>query len=347
MAASSSTSSPPAATAGSSRAGEEVEAPSPSPGGDADGAWTHHALLLLFTFLWGSNFVLAEVAIAEMSPISFSVARFGMGALGLLVLLYAECRVNGERSHLIAGLFPPIRRRDWPRLLLIAVFGATLAPWLGIEGLNLTYAGRAAFWLALAPVLSAAIGAVLQTERIGRLGHVGLVVAGLGAVGLALDGLAPERGYWLGDLLLAAAIVMTVTELHLIKPLAARYGATPMVTARTVIGGLLYTLVATPSLVQQPWLELTFWVWVAIVAGGVIGVGLGQWVKVRALRTIGPTQVVIYGNMVPLATILIAWVTIGTPTTPLEIVAGLMIVVGAICLQLGGAPIHESDAPMA
>jgi drug/metabolite transporter (DMT)-like permease len=262
-------------------------------------------------------------------------------------LLYAQCWIEARRNGTHLQLVPRIERRHWPRLLLVSVLGATLAPWLGIEGLDLTYAGRAAFWLALAPVLSAAIGYMLHTERIGRLGQVGLVVAGLGAFGLAVDGLAPDRGYWLGDLLLFAALVMAVAELHLIKPLAARYGATPMVTARTIIGGALYVLVASPSLVQQPWLNLGGWTWIAIVAGGIVGVGIGQWVKVRALRAIGPTQVVLYGNLVPLATILIAWATIGTPTSALEIAAGLFIIVGAVCLQISGSPTREGEPPVA
>ncbi len=312
-----------------------------------EAVWPHHGLLLLFTFLWGGNFVLAEVAVAEMAAISFSVARFVMGGLGLLVLLYAQCWADVRRNGSVFRLFPRVGGADWPRLLLVSVLGALLAPWLGIEGLNLTYAGRAAFWLALAPVMSAGIGYLLRTERITRLGVFGLVLAGLGALGLAVDGLAPGRGYWLGDLLLFAALVMAVAELHLIKPLASSYGATPMVALRTVIGGTLYVLVATPSLVQQPWLALSGWTWVAIVAGGVVGVGIGQWVKVRALRAIRPTQVVLYGNMVPLATILIAWLTIGTPTSSLEIAAGLLIVIGAVCLQLGGAPPFEGEPPVA
>lgn len=307
-----------------------------------EAALPHHLTLVLFTFLWGSNFVLAQVALREMTPLAFSVARFVMGAAGLIVMLYYECRREARLRGDAIRLLPRIEGREWPRLLLVAVFGATFAPWLGIEGLHLTYATRAAFWLALAPVASALFGFLMQTERITRLGGIGLLVAGLGTVGLAVDGLQPERGFWFGDLLLVAALVFAVAELHLIKPLAARYGATPMVTARTVIGGGLYLLVAAPTLVVQPWGALGAWTWTAIIAGGIVGVGMGQWVKVRALRYIGPTQVVIYGNLVPLATLLIAWLTIGERSTWLEVGAGLLIVLGAILLQIGGRPLDRA-----
>jgi len=303
-----------------------------------DGSLSHHTLLLFFIFIWGGNFVLAEVALREMAPISFSVARFVMGGLAMLSILYFQCYVAARKTGVRIQLLPRIRREDWPRLLLIAVLGATLAPWLGIEGLGLTDGGRASLWLALGPMVSAAMGSILRTETIGRIGKVGLGLAALGTFGLAIDGLDPNRAYWLGDLLLFLALVLASAELHLIKPLAFRYGATSMVAARTVIGGGLYLLIATPSLVQQPWLALHFWTWVAILVGGALGVGIGQWVKVRALDTLGPTQVLLYGNLVPVAALLLAWLALGTIPTLLEVGAGILIILGAVCLQVIDAP---------
>lgn len=305
--------------------------------------WPHHVLLSLFVFAWGGNYVLAEVALREMEPISFSVARFVMGGGALLALLYAQGYLYARRHGRRVRLFPVLERRDWPRLIAVSVLGATLAPWLGIEGLALTHGARASLWLALGPVLSSAFGYVLRTERLGRLGYVGVALAGLGTFTLAVDGLDPARNYWLGDLLLFLALLLAVVELHLIKPLANRYGPTPMVAARTVLGGALYLLIATPSLAGEQWLYFSAWTWVAILVGGAVGVGVGQWVKVRALKALGPTRVVLYGNLVPLAALWLAFVTIGTIPSALELIAGALIVLGAVCLQLLDAPGHSSS----
>ena len=220
------------------------------------------------------------------------------------------------------------------RLIWVSVLGATLAPWLGIEGLGLTHGARASIWLALGPAVSTGFGYILSTEEMGKTGYLGVVLAGLGTLTLAYDGLFVEQGYWTGDLLLFIALVLTVVELHLIKPLARKYGSISMVALRTVIGGTLYLLIASPSLAQENWLNLGMWTWIAILAGGAIGVGVGQWVKVRALRSLGPTQVVIYGNLVPIAALLIAWLSIGQNPSLYEIIAGLLIIAGAICIQV-------------
>lgn len=300
---------------------------------DLDRAWPHHGFLSLFVWLWGANFVLAEVALREMAPISFSVTRFLMGGAALVALFYWQQhrKTPPTDRH---PLFAHVRWTDWPRLLVVSILGATVAPWLGIEGLNLTYGARASLWLALGPVISSALGRVLQNERIGWQGYLGIVLAAVGTFVLAADGLRPSRAYWLGDLLLFLALLTTVLEIHLIKPLVAQYGSVPMVTTRTTLGGLVYLGIASPSLVGEPWLGLSTWTWIAILLGGGVGVGMGQWIKYRALGVLGPTRVVLYGNLVPVATLVLAWATIGTQPSSLEILAAGLIVAGALFLQV-------------
>lgn len=293
----------------------------------------------MFTLLWGGNFVLAEVALRELSPISFSVSRFLVAGFVLVGIYYAQGILNARKTNERFRLLAKVQREDWPKVLLVAILGATLAPWLGIEGLNLTSGGRASLWLALCPVLSAGIGYTMRTEAISKLGLAGLVIAGIGTVGLAADGLDHDQSTVLGDLFLFLAICCIAIELHVMKPLVAKYSATSMVASRTVIGGLIYLLIASPALMGEQWGGLGAWTWVAILIGGAIGVGIGQWAKVRALNVLGPTRVVLYGNLVPPATLLIAWIALGSNPTVLEIVAGSCILAGAACLQLGNP--HE------
>lgn len=256
-----------------------------------------------------------------------------MGGVAMLSVLYTQCYYDAKVADKPFRFFPQIEKGDWFRLLLVSVFGATLAPWLGIEGLGLTHGARASIWLALGPAISTGFGYLLSTENMGKSGIAGVTLAGLGTVTLAYDGLMVE-GYWLGDLLLCIALILTVVELHLIKPLARKYGSISMVAMRTLIGGSLYLFIASPSLIQEPWLNLGMWTWIAILAGGAVGVGVGQWVKVRALRSLGPTQVVIYGNLVPIAALLIAWLSVGQNPSLFEIIACILIIAGAILIQV-------------
>lgn len=269
-----------------------------------------------------------------MSPISFSVSRFAMGGVAMFVGLYLQYRSERSQNSSHVPFIPKVKKKHWPRLLLVSFIGATLAPWLGIEGLALTHGARASLWLALGPAVSTGFGYLMSTERMGRFGYLGVLLAVIGTVILAWDGLRPEQGYWLGDLILIIALILTVIELHLIKPLAHEYGSVSVVALRTAIGGSLYLLIASPALVNVSWFSLGPWTWIAILAGGAIGVGIGQWVKVRALKKLGPTQVVLYGNMVPIAALLIAWLSIGENPSMLEIISAVFIIVGAVLIQV-------------
>lgn len=268
-----------------------------------------------------------------MSPISFSVSRFAMGGVAMFLVMYLQYRAECRQTSNEISFLPQVTKEDWPRLLLISVIGATLAPWLGIEGLGLTHGARASLWLALGPAVSTGFGYLFSTEKMGVYGYLGVVLAVVGTVILAWDGLQPEQGYWLGDAILIIALILTVIELHLIKPLARKYGSVPIVALRTAIGGTLYILIASPDLIVVSWGSLGLWTWIAIIAGGAIGVGVGQWVKVRALKKLGPTQVVLYGNMVPIAALLIAWLSIGENPSQLEIISAVFIITGAIFIQ--------------
>ena len=96
-------------------------------GADRTASWSHHSLLSLFVFLWGANFVLAELALREMAPISFSVARFLMGGGTLVGLFYPQYAVGlsdgsgltrAPAALILAARgmwgFPPQREPDLP-----------------------------------------------------------------------------------------------------------------------------------------------------------------------------------------------------------------------------------------
>lgn len=258
-------------------------------------------------------------------------------------IMYLQYRSESSAIVNRDSFLPQIKREHWPRLLLVAVLGATLAPWLGIEGLDLTHGARASLWLALGPAVSTGCGYLFSTEQMGKFGYIGVTLAVIGTAILAWDGLRPEQSYWFGDLILIIALVLTIVELHLIKPLAREYGSVSVVALRTAIGGSLYLAIASPSLVEESWLSLGLWTWIAILAGGAIGVGVGQWVKVRALKKLGPTQVVLYGNMVPIAALLIAWLSIGENPSQLEIISAIFIISGAVFIQVIDSKTGGSD----
>lgn len=176
------------------------------------GAFSHHSLLLLFTIFWGANFILAEVALNEMLPISFSVSRFVIGGIAMLLLLYLQCYLDAKRAGEPLKFFPSVEKQDWGRLLLISVFGAALAPWLGIEGLGMTHGSRASIWLALGTVISTGCSVLFRTEKIGTYIYVGIILAAMVIAWLSIGENPSFYEILAGLLIIAGAIFVQLLD---------------------------------------------------------------------------------------------------------------------------------------
>jgi len=305
------------------REGRPAPAAASAPPANRQGVLRDHLTLAVFTVVWGANFVLAELALRQLSPIGFSVSRFAV-ATATLFALGQVALVRGDDARVGSVL----RRRPWG-LLAVALVGVVLAPWLGIEGLARTHAGRAALYVSISPAVSLLLAPRELAERTRPLVGTGLLVAGTAA--LVVD--PAEVGVSVGDLLLLVASLAVVLDLHLMRPLAIAYGPAHVSAWRTLVGGALYLLVALPWLVDEPWANLTPLTWVAVVLGGAVGVGLGQWVKARAVRTLGATKVLAYFNLVPVTTLILRALATGRLPSGVEVLACGVIVAGATLIN--------------
>jgi drug/metabolite transporter (DMT)-like permease len=155
--------------------------------------------------VWGLGQVASKVALAQVPPLT----QAGIRSLGAGILIWAWALWRGV----------PLRERDatlWPGLVAGALFTAEFAAIY--SGLRFTTAGRMTVFLYLAPfVVAAGMTFIARSERLGRLGTIGLVTAFAG-VALAFSegftsGAALPR-QWFGDLLgISAAVLWGATTL--------------------------------------------------------------------------------------------------------------------------------------
>jgi drug/metabolite transporter (DMT)-like permease len=101
------------------------------------------ALLLVTAFLWGVTFVVQKYAVADLPPLAFVAARFGVSALALAPFALAEQR---RASGRLVG-------REW-RLALLMGAALFLAAALQQAGLATTSATNGGFLTACYVVLT-------------------------------------------------------------------------------------------------------------------------------------------------------------------------------------------------
>ena len=123
--------------------------------------------LSVTVLIWGSTFVVSDVALTEMGPATLTFARF---AVSLLVLL----PFGIARGLTIGGLFRP-------RYAVCGLTGVTLYYGLQNQGLRFTTPDSAALLQAALPVLTVGLGMFWLSEAISarRVACLGLSVLGM------------------------------------------------------------------------------------------------------------------------------------------------------------------------
>jgi drug/metabolite transporter (DMT)-like permease len=154
----------------------------------------HLAMLLALAAIWGSSFMLIEIALRDLDPATVILLRVGSAAVALAVYVP------------LAGMsFAPLRPLVWP-LALMGVLNTALPFYLITWGQQYIDSGLAAILNASAPLFTALLAlAVDQAQRVTGLRLAG-VILGFGGI-VALVGFEPEGGQRavLGSLAVVAA----------------------------------------------------------------------------------------------------------------------------------------------
>jgi drug/metabolite transporter (DMT)-like permease len=163
--------------------------------------------------------LLAALLFGASTPL---VQRVGVGVSGWMTaaMLYAGAAVAGVLLRSGATKEAALRRRHWPRLLLMALFGAVLGPAALAWGLQHTGSMSASLMLTQEAVFTVLLSFLLYREHIGR--RVGLAIVFLicGSVLLVFDRAANGAPQVIGLLAVMAATVSWGVDNTLSRALA-------------------------------------------------------------------------------------------------------------------------------
>ena len=207
---------------------------------------------LVVVGLWASTFIVSKAAFDVVSPLAFIFARFG----AMIVLAFAVLGVRRRGAEL------GIRRADLPHFALAGLSGYTLYQLGFVLGLDRTSPFSSSLLIAMVPLFTVVILAVLRepTPARGWLG-IGVAVAG---VAVFLADKRGEGGTLVGDGLSLGAAVAFALYGVVNRPLVRAYPPETY-TAYTVLAGSVPLLaIATPAALDQDWGAVSAGGWLAI-----------------------------------------------------------------------------------
>jgi len=289
------------------------------------GAW---GLLVTLSVLWGGSFFFAEVALAELPPLTVVLGRVALAALALLAALR------------IAGLRLPTDRRSLGRFAVMGGLNNMLPFSLIVWGQTEIAGGLAAILNATTPLFTVLLAHVLTAdERFsgGRLAGVGLGFAGV----VAMIGPAALAG--LGASVLAQLAVLAAALSYACAGIYGRRfrGEPPLVTAAGQVTASALLLAPVALLAERPWtLPMPGLATIGALAGiALFSTALAYVIYFRVLARAGATNLLLVTFLIPASAILLGVLVLGEALTPAQL-AGLALI-GLGLAAIDGRPLRR------
>jgi drug/metabolite transporter (DMT)-like permease len=272
-------------------------------------------LLCLLTLIWGVNWPVLKIGVADFPPLTFRCATM-VGGLAVFALI---ARLQGHSLR--------IARRHWSEVTTLAATNMTLWYALSIVGVELLASGRAAILAYTLPVWVAVIGFAFYGERQTSRLLLALISAAIG-VGLLLSSeLQAMTGSPVGTFCMLAAAAIWGLGTHQFRR---RRLPTPLV--------VLTFWMMTATLAFCALLSLIFergrWVrgpnsaeWAAIAFNVVLAYGVGQLLWFRLASTLPPVVSALSVMMIPVVGVVSGLVLLGEQPGGTDIAALLAILV--------------------
>jgi drug/metabolite transporter (DMT)-like permease len=233
--------------------------------------------ILVLTLVWGCNWPILKMGVAELEPLTFRGLTLPFAALGMLLV----SRLSGDSIG--------VPRALWPRLSVLALCNIT--GWNGfvLFGVQQLPAGRSAILAYTMPIWATVIAALLLHEPLSKRKLVGLALGISGMVTLIGGEIGVVRAAPFGALMiLAAAIVWAVGTVLLRK-------WQPPVPQNTLSGwmmllGWLPLAALAPLLDPQPLAaelaDLSARGWFAVLYNVLLAGTLAHWAWFTLARTL-------------------------------------------------------------
>ncbi len=278
-------------------------------------------LLLAVAGMWGTNFSVLKVGLADVPPLFFAAARFVI-ALALMV-----------PWALSSGHSLRVARQEWLPIAGVGLLGHAAYMVLFLHGAARTSAANAAMILATVPVWVAVIGSASRLERVTRWGWAGacLALAGVFLIVIGgVDGAQLEFGgaSAAGDALVLLATLAWSGYSVLVNPILKRCPPVTVTVLSITVGTVPLVLLTLPFVSPAKLLAISTRGWTALIVSAVIGIALPYFIWNFGILRLGSARTSLYSYVTPCFALIVAYLWLGEPLTLLQICGGALVLVG-------------------
>lgn len=283
---------------------------------------------VIVAIIWGLSFVAASMVLTTLSPVILATIRFIIASAIYAPVIIWEYRKGNKPTM-----------ADLKELSAFGFLSISIYFWLQYTGVQYAGAGVSAVLVTgLIPVLTGIAGTVLLREKFNVKKGIGIA---LGLIGVALIAFPKllvvgtiDWLFFVGVACLLGNAVCWSMYSTLSRRLMKRIGKPLMVTAYTTLWGMLFLL---PLSLTADWgalAKVTSSQWGSILYLAVICSSAGYFLWNYALSKLEAVKASVWLYLEPVAAFIGSFALFGVIPTPLTMLGGAAILIGALLTSL-------------
>ena len=284
-----------------------------------------YARLVAVPAIWGGTFVAGKHVVSVFTPLMGSFTRYIIACVALLVAAFVLER----------GL-PGLTRRQWIATFLLGSLGVFAYNLFFMGALDRLPASRAALIIALNPVLTIALSALVLNEHLSRRRWLGVVIALLGVWIVISRGdftSATATTIGAGELFMFGAVISWA--LYTIIGRKVLSGLSPLAATNyaALWGTLLLGIVAAPDIGDLHAAQFDWRMILSLLYLGVLGTAVAFVWYYTSIKRLGASVASIFNNLVPVFGVAIAVLVLGEPLLPSMLIGGAIAICGVMMVS--------------
>jgi drug/metabolite transporter (DMT)-like permease len=288
-------------------------------------------LLLLMVGIWGANFSAIKLALRDFPEVSFNALRL---ILAGAVFFVAILRLQRQAARAERPADPRLTRRDWGRLMVLALVGTVLYQLFFLAGIARTSVANSALMFGCTPVAVAIMSSLAGHERLTTPCWIGAGLSLAGIYALVGHGAELSAATWLGDLLVFSGMLCWSLYSVAAQPMLRRHSPLVVTGWAMVIGAGLYGVVALPSLLSTNWSGISALSWLLMTTSSLLALAFAYMIWYTAVQRIGSARTAVYSNLTPIVAMVVAAVWLGERITGYQLLGAALILSGIAVTRL-------------
>lgn len=279
-------------------------------------------LLITAMLTWASSFIALKSAIGPIGPMSVVFGRMVVASLCFVFFIKGFLKLQ-------------FTKKDIKYILLMTAFEPCLYFIFEAKALQYTTASQAGIITSMMPLMTAIGAGLALKEVITKKVIIGSLLAVIGAIWLSLGAQSSEHASdpLLGNFLEFCAMVCGAWYAIAIRYLTQRFSALFLTAAQAFVGLIFFLPLAIWeyfTLEMHITQEAIGWV---VYLGVVVTIG-GYGMFNLALSRIEASRASVFVNLIPVFTVLLAYLFLGERLKPTELIASGVILCGVFISQL-------------